>query len=187
MSSYIIEGIKFTTSTENEIESEALSLKSGGEIIELDLKIVFKNDTSPNVFKINWEEAQVDMIGIFTAKDWFTKHITPDWSKRCADSRLASGMPLLSVYSKSDENRMTVSLSDPKSPTSILAGVVEETGEISFEIDLFSQKCSKMKEYQITIRIDRRTVPFYQAIKDTKLWWEGIGYATPYIDRKSVV
>ncbi len=166
----------FITQTKNQIESKEIKKIKGGEIEEYLVKIVFKEDASPNMCSIIWEEDQIDTLGFWSSKCGVQRNITPDWNMRREESRTASGMPVISLFSKTDMNRLTVALSDPNTPITLLAGIVEETGDIRIEIDLFSQKCSSVKEYETVLRIDRRKKPFYECVRDARDWWSDFGY-----------
>ncbi|MBO5375153.1 MAG: alpha-galactosidase, partial [Clostridia bacterium] len=56
------------------------------------------------------------------------------------------------------------------------AGAVEETGGVQIVIELFSQICSAIKEYEVIVRIDRRKLPFYECVKEARRWWDALGY-----------
>ena len=173
--------MKFTTKTENQIELEKIEEIKSGEISEYLIKIVFKDKVSPSKYKITWHEEQIDIMGFWASKGCTQHNITPDWNMRCEESRTATGMPMIMLYNKSNFNRVTVALSDPSSPITLSAGVVEETGSVRIDLDLFTSVNSKIKEYEAVLRIDRRNIPFYEAIKDTRKWWEALGYESTYV------
>ena len=177
--------MNFTTKTENQVEFEEIKQIKSGEISEYHVKIVFKEKASPSKYTISWEEPQIDMLGFWSSKCVTQYNLTPDWFPRKEESRTASGMPLITIYSGSGKNRLSVALSDPSSPSTISAGVVEENGTLIMKIDLFSKICSSIKEYEAIIRIDRREVPFFQAIKDARNWWSTLGYAPMYVPNEA--
>lgn len=172
--------MKFLTKTDGLIASEQITKIKSGEVSEYLVKITFDEEKSPEKYSIIWDEEQIDMLGFWSSYSGLQHNITPDWLMRTAHSRTASGMPLISLYNKANTNRLTISLSDPANPTSISAGIVEETGCVRIKIDLFSQLCSAIKEYEVILRIDRRAIPFYECVRDTREWWSTLGYeSTP--------
>ncbi len=173
--------MRFITETKNQIEREEIKQIKSGDISEYLVKIAFKEKCSPQVYSIIWDEPQIDILGFWGANGIPEHNITPDWNMRKAQSRTASGMPLASLYNKANDNRVTVALSDPANPTTIYAGVVEETGCVRIKIDLFPQLCPAIKEYELVIRIDRRKIPFYQCIRDVREWWDTLGYKCAYV------
>ena len=173
--------MNFTTNTENIVEKEEITEIRSGEISEYLIKIVFADKISPKKYSIVWDEPQIDTFGYWSSKGGTQHNITPDWWMRCEESRTASGMPLITLYNKANTNRITVALSDPATPVSLMAGAVEETGNVRIKIDLFSMMCSALKEYSITLRIDRRPIPAYKSIKDVRAWWDSLGYKCAHI------
>ncbi len=174
--SFTIDNLKFDVQTENKIKNQSLTKVKGGEVCEYLLKIEFEKEISPKEYSLIWEEDQIDMIGFWSSKASLQHNITPDWWMRKEESKTASGMPLMALYNKQNTNRELVALSDTASPCTLQAGVVEENGKIRFKIDLFSKICPKMKEYSVTIRIDKRNIPVTEAIMSTKQWWGGEAY-----------
>ena len=176
MKTFNFQGISFKTESKCALLNEEITELSKGEISEYKLRLVFDESTSPEEYKITWKLDQIDTIGFWSPAHHFVSNITPDWWKAECPSKLTSGMPVASLYNNNNENRLTISLSDPKTPTKIKAGVVEETGEIEYDIIFFSEKVSKMSEYEAIIRLDTRKIPFYKAVKTTKKWWQELGY-----------
>ncbi|MBQ8146799.1 MAG: alpha-galactosidase [Clostridia bacterium] len=174
---------KLKIKTENNIAKEELVQIRDGEICEYRLKIEFSQPTRPSVYSIIWEEDQVDMYGFWSSKSFQQHNLTPEWGMRTNDSGVASGMPLVCVYSKANKNRLTVALSDPAIPAEIMAGVVEENGCVRLQINLFSKICPMMKEYEVIIRIDRRLIPFYKSVIAIKDWWTELGYKNAYVPK----
>ncbi len=179
----MLNNVKFQT--ENNIVKEELVQVKYGDVSEYRLKIELEEECSPKVYSIIWEEEQIDMYGFWSSKSSHQHNLTPDWGMRTNESRTATGMPLACIYSKANKNRVTVALSDPASPSNIMVGVVEENGCLRFQIDLFSQICPKMKEYEVVIRIDRRPIPLSKAVTDTRAWWSDLGYKCAHVPKYS--
>ena len=171
----------FKTETENKLLSEEFVQIRDGEICEYRLKIEFSQPTRPSVYSLLWEEEQVDMYGFWSSKSFCQHNLTPEWEMRTNESEASTGMPLICVYNKANENRVTVALSDPTCPNKIMVGVVEENGRLRFRIDLFTKTCIEMKEYEAIIRIDRRNIPFYKSVISAKEWWTELGYKNAYV------
>ncbi|MBO5338501.1 MAG: alpha-galactosidase [Clostridia bacterium] len=176
MKTFNFEGISFKTETHNSLLDEQIIELSRGKISEYKLKLVFGGDELPTEYKITWTLDQIDTMGFWSPSHHFVSNIAPDWCKAECASKLTSGMPVASLYNYDNENRLTISVSDPKTPIKIKAGVVEETGEIEYDIIFFCEKVSKMDEYEAIIRLDTRKIPFYEAVATTKKWWQQLGY-----------
>ncbi len=180
-----LQNIKFTTKSENSIKEEKIELIKGTEVSTYLLKITFENEIEPKPFSLVWEEEQIDMLGFWSPRAYFANNITPEWNMRTEKSKTASGAPIIAIYNKADENKITVALSDPKNPSALRAGVVEETGRIKFEVVLFDMPTSKMKEYEVVIRIDKRKIPLTKSVEAVAKWWEEIGYKRAYVPKST--
>lgn len=176
MSIFKFENITFNTSYENNLIHEQIKQIKDGDVSEFALKLVFAPGDEPKQYSVIWEQEQIDTCSLWSPHASFTRNIRPDWGMCKQPSRLASGMPIMAVYSKTDENRGCIALSDPSISSEIFVGVVEENACLRFQINLFTQKCAQMDEYELIIRIDRRKIPVARAIKDVKTWWTDIGF-----------
>ena len=172
---------KLKIETKNELSKYELVQIKDGDICEYKLKIRFSQSVIPEIFSLAWEEDQVDMYGFWSSKSFQQHNLTPEWGMRTNDSEVSTGMPLICIYNKANNNRVTVALSDPTCPAELMAGVVEDNGCLRFKINLFTKICPVMKEYEVIIRIDRRNIPFYKSVIDTKSWWTKIGYKPAYV------
>ena len=172
--------ICFNTESANNLKLQKITQIKDGEIEEYKLELEFFECDDPKEFKITWQESQIDSLGFWSPNNNFDHNLTPEWWKREVKSDVAHGMPLASIYSKSGENRLTISLSDPKNSIKIRAGVVEENGKIEYDIIFFSDKTPKMDKYEAIIRLDRRKIPFYKAAETAKNWWCELGYKPSY-------
>ena len=172
---------EFELTTENEMASASLEKIKDGEVCEYLLKLSFKEEASPKPYTVTWDEDLIDIMGFWSSLASFQRNITADWWMRKASSRLASGTPHITLFNKSDKNRVSVTLSDPLTPTTIMAGIVEETGRVRIKIELFSSLCAKMKDYEVVIRIDKRAIAVEDAIADSEKWWDSLGFKSAYV------
>jgi len=161
-----------------------LSVEKGIEFYEV--KAVYPEVRIPEPFKVTFSIPHVDIYSVWSP-GWFRssrfdRRLGPNWSKRSTTSRLASWMPLHALVSSDGKNRMTVALSDTKTPVTISTGVCEENANVDWEIEFFSMQVAPLKEYSTVIRIDRREVPYYDALYDVVTWWEAdCGYTPAYV------
>lgn len=177
--------MNFKLETENKIAKKELVQIKDSEVCEYLLKIEFEEKCSPSPLSLIWEEEQIDMYGFWSSKSSHQHNLTPDWYMRSNESKTASGMPFICIYNKANENRVSIALSDPASPSKMQAGAVEENGCLRFQIDLFTQICPEMKEYEVIIRVDRRKIPFYKAVISARDWWTKLGYESAYVPKES--
>lgn len=180
MAEFYIFDQHFSTNTKTALKREGFQQIKAGEISEYLLELEFDTEVSPGLYSITWEEDQVDMYGFWSSKAGPDCCLKPEWAMNKEESRTASGMPVICLYNKANRNRTTVALSDASNASVLKAGVVEENGKIRFTIDLFAAVCAKMENYQVIIRIDRRAVPFGDAVVCVREWWKKLGLQCAY-------
>lgn len=153
-----------------------------GGIALYDLRAVYSEEQIPSRFKVCFSVPNADIYSVWSPSVGFDKSLGPNWSKRNTPSCLASGIPLHALVSADGKNRMTVALSDAKTPTSIRTGVCEEDANVQWEINFFTVKVAPLREYSAIIRIDTRDIAYYDSIYDVSSWWEkDCGYTPAYV------
>lgn len=151
-------------------------------VLLLELDVSFDEPTQPKPIVLKWAIPCTDLYSVWNAGGSFSRYLGINWAKRVLRSRLASGAPFYALVSPSDENRMTISLSDPKTPCEIASGVREETSEISVEVRFFTEPIGKISSYRATVRIDTRAVNYCDALRDADTFLADVcGYPSAYI------
>ena len=158
----------------NERESDGVLL--------LDVNMELEREAVPERFSISFSIPDIDVYSAWSPTMHSDRHIGVDWAKRTTSSRLASSMPLHALVSASGKNRMTVAISDAKTPISLRSGECEEDATVQWEIRFFTVPIAPIKAYRATVRIDTRDVPYYDAVRDVVSWWEtDCGYTPAYV------
>lgn len=171
---------RFGCADDVKISINTIAKEGGIELYEL--KVIYPEERIPERFNVSFPTPDIDMYSVWSPSVKYDRHLGPNWSKRTTSSRLASGMPIHSLVSMSGKNRVTVALSDAKTPISISTGVCEEDANIHWDINFFTVKVAPLKEYSVIIRIDTRDIAYYDAIYDVVTWWENdCGYTPAYV------
>lgn len=153
-----------------------------GGVLYFDVKLTFEGEEIPEPFKVSFDFPSIDIYSIWSPSVRYDRHIGPSWRKKVTESRLASWMPLHTLLSADGRNRVAVTLSDAKTPTSIATGVHEHSALFTYEISFFTVKVAPLHEYVATVRVDRRDIPYYDAIYDAVEWWENeCGYVPAHV------
>ena len=153
-----------------------------GGVLLFDVHLELEEKAIPEPFSISFSIPDVDIYSVWSPSIRADRHLGPLWHKRTSESRLASWMPIHALVSMSGRNRMTVALSDAKTPVSLRTGECEEDARIYWLINFFTVPISSIKEYTATVRVDTRDIPYYDAIYDTVSWWENeCGYRPAYV------
>ncbi len=140
------------------------------------IEIDFGERLSPPPIVIRWSLPGVGAYTRWSPSGGQNRRLSPNWAMLRTESRSASGMPIQCYLSSGGENRITVSLSDVKTPLEIRSGIVEETGDVAWKLILFSQQTSAMNHYSVEMRIDRRPIHWQESISETTAWWKSLGY-----------
>lgn len=149
---------------ENQVERDG--------IVTFDVVVNFDQPEIPEKFTVRFDFPSVDVYSVWSPSVRYDRFIGVTWKKKVSPSRLASWMPLHALVSADGRNRLTIAVSDAKTPTEIASGVHEHNAEFVCEIRFFTIKVAPLTEYRATVRIDLRDVPYYDTIYAVTDWWE---------------
>ncbi|MCF7954318.1 MAG: alpha-galactosidase [Phycisphaerae bacterium] len=131
---------------------------------------------APPAFDIKWDIPTVDIDSVWVS-DYSKEKL--DFGGTRIESRAVQRAPLITYISQADQNRFTVAFSDCLRPITIRGGVKEEDGRMYFTASLFKEKHPVLEKYQVTLRFDSRSKPYYKVLKDTAKWWAAQDNYTP--------
>ncbi len=86
-------------------------------------------------------------------------------------SKASRYAPVLSFYDNALNNRITLALSDALNKSEFVSYLKEEDVHFYPEIKLFGERMPKTTSYEIQLRIDTRSLPYYEAIDQVASWW----------------
>ena len=164
-----ISDIFFNIETEYDVSLTDISREKYCKKIEV--KVNFSEKTRPDPIFIRWSMPGKGIYTCWNPLETQDRTIYANWSMRKTESRSASSMPIQCYMGNDGFNRITVALSDVKTPIKIYSGVVKETADIEKTDELFSQKPEIMEEYYIELWIDMRLLPWQNIINDIKSKW----------------
>lgn len=128
-------------------------------------------EATPPRLALEWREPLVDAVCIWTSAAGRDKGLPPDWKPLRLTATATSQAPLFCVVSGAGQNRLTAACSDALHPVELEAGVVEETGELACRAAFFADPPAPARRHELTLRVDRRAVPYEQALADAAAWW----------------
>ncbi|NIO10739.1 MAG: alpha-galactosidase, partial [Deltaproteobacteria bacterium] len=67
--------------------------------------------------------------------------------------------------------RFTFACSDALNQLRLRSYIREEDARIYCSVELFGEKTPALTEYRVQIRIDRRQIPYYTALREISEWW----------------
>ncbi|MBA3685956.1 MAG: alpha-galactosidase [Planctomycetes bacterium] len=96
----------------------------------------------------------------------------PDWGGSGFTPRAAAQSPVSCLHSQSGKNRLTFASDDAIHPTTLSAGLHEETGAFTCSVDAFVTPRAPSRSFTVRVRIDLRDVAMERALGEVSQWWE---------------
>lgn len=153
-----------------------------GDIVFLNLNVKLASAEIPEPIHLTWNFSASDCVSTWNPSLLDIHGLAFDWGKLTVKSRLASWMPVQSLISKNGTNKLCIAVSDVDTPISIKTGLCEENATLACEIEFFTLPTAPTDEYTAQIRLDMRSIPYYDSIYDTVDWWETeCGYESAYV------
>lgn len=144
----------------------------------LDITVTFDAPTVPMPVSVGWKEPCVGVLSCWRSNPTFDRTLGPNWGRKRAPARLASCAPVMAWLGNNGENRLTVTVSDAKTPTEISGGVIEENACLDCRVSFFTQKIGAISSYHATVMLDRRPTRYEDALRAADRFWIENGY--PY-------
>ena len=153
--------------------------KNGNDILQLSIEVEAEKETAMQGVEITWKIACCDIFSQWNPMQWdsateMTRSLGPEWNPTRTKSKISRGVPLQTFLSQTGENRMTIALSDVVTPIEIASGISEADGSVKCTLTLFNERISPLKSYKASLRLDRRSIPYYDCIYDAVKWWDGL-------------
>jgi len=181
-----INGKTFTFTHEEDVEIcfEALPGKEGVSLY----KIAFDWGKRVIPKKIIFEY-KFTCRDVYTVWDPLLTDRNVHFNKLTSPSRLAWGIPVKQVQSKSGNNVHTLALSDVRTPMTLGVGSYPRPNfdKIQVEIVFFTQICGPFDKYETILRIDERANHFSDVLREARAWYDGFGYGAAYSPEYSKV
>ncbi|MBP3370406.1 MAG: alpha-galactosidase [Clostridia bacterium] len=170
-----IDGQNYTFETEENIGIDLSLDKKDGDISYYKIKFDFGTMTVPKKVSLSYCMPAIDMYNMWDPQSR-VRNLGIRWGKTRTDSRLANGMPIKQLISKSGNNRYLIALSDVKSPLCIAMGASERDGIMDCLVEFFTNITGPFESYEAVMRVDRRDIPFDDAIFEAREWYNTLGY-----------
>ncbi len=122
----------------------------------------------PPLFSVKWSFPSVDISGIWNTNLNVDK--VNYWGNRVT-SKATNQAPVLAFINNADLNRFTFACSDALNQLRLRSYIREEDARIYCSVELFGEKTPALTEYRVQIRIDRRQIPYYTALREISEWW----------------
>jgi alpha-galactosidase len=133
----------------------------------------------PPKFSVRWNTPSVDITGFWTPKITLNK---ANYYDSNVTSRAARFAPVVCLLNSADLNRLTIACSDGLRQIEVRSDLIEEDANFHNSVTFFSERSPAVTDYSVQVRVDTRSVPFWQALKEVSDWWAGQeGYKPSYV------
>lgn len=151
-------------------------LEDGLDIVKL--KITSEVPTNMPMIALSWQESIVDIHSYWHPTSFRNKGLHADWAGGFF-SKATISAPVSCLFNVKGENRHTCAYSDALHPVNINIGVHEEDGTFKCQVVLFTEPSKNIQEYEGELRIDTRSLPYHQCLKEVSAWWENMEQYKP--------
>src|SRR5260221_3435094 len=153
-------------------------LEEGLEVVAL--KLTAAAPAPPPRFTLKWSFPSRDIAGQWATGRHLNKTLRPDWSGgRLQASMFAREAPVSCLYGSDDHNALTFAVSDALDTVLVGSGIREEDGRIYNEVTFFSEPHPSLATWRAELRLDRRRVPYWTALRGVSDWWAAQPGYTP--------
>ncbi len=164
--------MNFKITNGNKNSSCTLNQTKHGDILNLELKLDFNEAAVPEPLTVSWYYSASDCFFSWNPSHIFDSGLGVDWGQYSVHSRLASWMPVQCIISKNGENKLLIAVSDVDTPIRIGTGICEEDASLFCSVTFFTTPVAPTSHYSAVIRLDMRSIPYYDAVYDASAWWE---------------
>src|SRR5260221_6254187 len=153
-------------------------LEEGLEVVAL--KLTAAAPAPPPRFTLNWSLPSRNIAGEWATGRHLNKTLRPDWSGgRLQASMFAREAPVSCLYGSDDHNALTFAVSDALDTVLVGSGIREEDGRVYNEVTFFSEPHPSLATWRAELRLDRRRVPYWTALRGVSDWWAAQPGYTP--------
>ncbi len=162
-----------------DVRVEPVSAENGVKVYRVTM--TFPEDTVPSRVHIDWEEPMVNVLHVWHSTGGRDRAMRQWFAATSTHSDFCFGAPVLCTIGEGGRNTETVAVSDPCTPLNISYAVkdLDQRDTVGYTVSFFTGNCSAVSEYTADIRIDRRPVPYDEAIQSVSPWWAAYGYDFP--------
>lgn len=137
----------------------------------LHLKFHSDKPEIPSKFSLQFFVPCIDIYSLWSPLTETPRVISPEGFWVNEQSGIAHGAPVLSMLSKSGQNRITVAISDVKIASAIKLRLYESKKEILADAVLFTEITNPITDYEVVIRIDERNIRYETSLYEVSKWW----------------
>lgn len=146
----------------------------GKDILYLTLNLKAKQKIKVKPLALRWHIPATDIQGCWSPGRNFNKYVNPSWKENSFISRSTTNAPVVTLFNNDSENRFTFAGSDAMNSLKISSGLNESTSMLDCEVQLFAEPGPDLDSYQLSLRMDRRKVHYWESLSAVSAWWENM-------------
>ena len=100
------------------------------------------------------------------------------WRNTVRETKLSTGAPVVCIFNTDDRNAYTVAVSEILKCVKVNAGP-DEGGGVECVISLPLAQFHSADGYAFVIRVDTRSLPYYEVLDGVRKWWEDVNAILP--------
>ena len=137
----------------------------------------------PAPVTVAWREAMCNILHVWhplagtnhTIRQWFA----PTKVRSC----FQYGAPILATIGEQGNNVQTVATSDAITPTLLEFFIddLPQKNEVCYSVTFFDGLCTEISDYETILRVDTRSLPYYETVQQVYPWWKACGWEIPPI------
>ena len=155
-----------------------LTVEPIGDGVELvHLVLDAQTAVAPKPVTLHFTVPLVGVNGIWYPKADTVRTNHPGWVAPI-ETCLTVNAPVTCFFG-GNTNRLTFAADDAMNVLALHSGANEKTGNSYSTISFFSKPTPPLAHYEVTVRFDRREIPFYDALADVAAWWETLDGCQP--------
>ncbi|CAG7624674.1 glycoside hydrolase family 36 protein [Paenibacillus allorhizosphaerae] len=160
-----------TISGDNEQFRSTVSAERVAEGLELvRIRIEAAQEAVPPVYSLRFIHPIADIHAFWQPAMNRNQSFKADWM-RPLRSNAAASAPVITLYNVNGRNRLTFAFSDALNTIRYAAGVHEESAEFHCSVELFTEATAPLREYEATLLLDTRDLPYYECLEEVQRWW----------------
>ena len=144
------------------------------------LSVDFPEKTIPRKIRISWAEPFINVFGVWTPRNRFNRGMFLKFRNEGENTRFAYSAPVLCLVGKDNKNSCTFALSDVAIPAFIGHGFDDQSRDVFCNLEIFTALTQPISHYEAILRIDSRDITYDAAIRQTRQWWDSLGYKSAY-------
>ena len=160
----------------------ALSIQAFDEDVDLvRLTLSAPTPCRPPKMALRWRLPMVRAHQVWHPSCHTNRSIPMSWQSSTVASRGTTNAPVAAIFDLDGRNTLTFAFSDCLNAVDCAVGVEDHGADAGCVLRLFQEPHPLVVSYEAVLRLDRRRIPLWQALREVAAWWETLPGMTPAV------